>query len=426
MSSSSPSLRGLPSLSSLPKCPARPAPPPPSDLPRNVKGPWQDDAAEAFNAHSRLLILQGSVGPIDRTARTRSEGTGNRVQGQTLEPVGRYSKSRVTCLTATISGALSDHTGRRSGSEIENLKRQVSRLSSLRREDNGVQETNRAHALELERKSARHQAEIDELKDVLHAEIERRLLEREFFSDRLERRVSAESELETHLWRHAAFDNWKRLTSSMKAENTTAERDVAFRSRLQTSADRIAQVYLERHLRMEFLIWAVIVREGRKEAGHRHQMFTVAADSVASIHRVRADTKKAMTELKRQRRTHAISAVHSSIDRRLQVTLYAWSTVARDAQRETMYQRQFDIAAAESAASCAISRMQCRRSETELRRQKKIQALDNIRTGLRHWQLCIFHAWTILSLRISKRKLQALMEANAESEQACTDTVDDG
>ena len=49
-----------------------------------------------------------------------------------------------------------------------------------------------------------------------------------------------------------------------------------------------------------------------------------------------------------------VAAIHANLDRRLQSVLLAWGTVVRDGQRETAYQRQLDIAAAESAAGDGV------------------------------------------------------------------------
>merc|ERR1719188_379375 len=130
--------------------------------------------------------------------------------------------------------------------------------------------------------------------------------------------------------------------------------------------------------------WCAITREARKEAAHRLRSLNANADASSELYRTRAEAKKTAIDLRRQRRAHGVAAVHASLDRRIQAVMHAWSIVARETQRETTYQRQLDIAAAESAAGCAILRMESRRMMQDLRQQRRAQALRAMRLGVKH------------------------------------------
>jgi len=139
--------------------------------------------------------------------------------------------------------------------------------------------------------------------------------------------------------------------------------------------------------------WAIAAREARREAAHRRQLITAAADASAEVYKLRAEAKKVSVELRKQRRAHGVAAIHANLDRRLQSVLLAWGTVVRDGQRETAYQRQLDIAAAESAAGCAVLRMEGRRTCLELREERRAQACRTIDAGIQHWQHLALREW---------------------------------
>lgn len=147
--------------------------------------------------------------------------------------------------------------------------------------------------------------------------------------------------------------------------------------------------------RIMLLKWAIATREAKREAGHRRQLITAAADSSAEVYRLRGDGKRVAVELRRQRRAHGVAAIHANLDRRLQSVLLAWGAVVRDSQREASYQRQLDISAAESAAGCAVLRMEGRRTNLELREERRTQALRAIDAGVRHWQHVTLREWRV-------------------------------
>jgi len=134
---------------------------------------------------------------------------------------------------------------------------------------------------------------------------------------------------------------------------------------------------------------------------------------------LRGDSKRAAVELRKQRRAHGVAAIHASLDKRLQAIFHAWSVVARDVQRESMYQRQLDIAAAESAASCAVLRMEGRRNTLELRVQRRAQALKAIASELRHWTHATFQAWASVAAKMRQDDF-LMQQMGATSSQAAT------
>jgi hypothetical protein len=156
---------------------------------------------------------------------------------------------------------------------------------------------------------------------------------------------------------------------------------------------RLGRAHMVSQKRIMFLRWAIATREAHKEASHRRQLITAAADASAEVYKLRAEGKKVAVELRKQRRAHGVAAIHANLDRRLQSVLLAWAAVVRDSQRESAYQRQLDIAAAESAAGCAVLRMEGRRATLELRQERRIQALRAIDAGLRHWQHLVLREW---------------------------------
>lgn len=167
---------------------------------------------------------------------------------------------------------------------------------------------------------------------------------------------------------------------------------------LRTRTYGIVRAQCARKLSVALMMWAEVSRDRRREAGSRLKLLTAAADSASELYRLRNETKKVTTELRRQRRAHGVAAIHASLDRRLQAVVHAWSTVSRDAQRESIYQRQLDIAAAEAAAGCAVLRMEGRRTALELRHQRRTQALRAVRVGLRHWRHVVLYAWSCIVL----------------------------
>lgn len=178
-------------------------------------------------------------------------------------------------------------------------------------------------------------------------------------------------------------------------------------SELRSQGLRLGRTHMVFQKRMMLFRWAIATREARKEAAHRRQLITAAADASAEVYKLRAEAKKVAVELRKQRRAHGVAAIHANLDRRLQSVLLAWSSVVRDGQREASYQRQLDIAAAESAAGCAVLRMEGRRTALELREERRTQALRAISAGICHWQHVALREWwaqTVLA------RLQALWD----------------
>lgn len=147
------------------------------------------------------------------------------------------------------------------------------------------------------------------------------------------------------------------------------------------------------------------MRDARREARHRQELLKAAAEASAKMFKACDDSKRAAQELRRQRRAHGVAAIHASLDRRVQAVVHAWASLSRDAQREALYQRQLDISAAESAAGCAVLRMECRRNSMELRQQRRAQACRRITVQERYWCHITLYAWTARCLARQQEEL---------------------
>jgi len=219
----------------------------------------------------------------------------------------------------------------------------------------------------------------------------------------------------------------ERVATEAAVEQATARKEVEhlrseLRMQSRAQGSRLARVHTKGQLHATLFRWIVATREARREATHRHQLITAKADASAEIYKLRNELKKVALELRKQRRAHGVAAIHASLDRRLQSVLLAWATVVRDGQRESAYQRQLDIAAAESAAGCAVLRMEGRRCSLELREQRRAQALRAIELGLRYWQHLMLREWAASTVMARREALHAqqlgLAVARVEAELA--------
>lgn len=179
---------------------------------------------------------------------------------------------------------------------------------------------------------------------------------------------------------------------------TEAKLTSAAMSRLSKQmAQRVVKTIVLRSLSTGFLWWVAFVRERKLEGTYKHKLLALEADLSGQLYRSRVDATRKIVELRKQRRAHGIAAVHASLDRRLQGVLHAWALTTREAQRELLYQRQLDIAAAEAAAGCAVLRMETRRTMLELRHRKRTQALRAIAATMQHLRHVVFYAWSVIT-----------------------------
>jgi len=189
--------------------------------------------------------------------------------------------------------------------------------------------------------------------------------------------------------RAAAAQQQQLVASRQQAESL----QVRLSSELKTQSLRLGRTHMGFLKRLTLFRWAVATRDARREAAHRRQLITTAADASAEVYKLRGEAKKAATDLRKQRRAHGVAAIHANLDRRLQSVLLAWSAVVREGQRDASYQRQLDIAAAESAAGCAVLRMEGRRTALDLREQRRNQALRAIDSDCRCWRHVVLREW---------------------------------
>jgi hypothetical protein len=187
---------------------------------------------------------------------------------------------------------------------------------------------------------------------------------------------------------------------------------------LRALVGRLARANVHRTTSTAFFWWSAVVREKQQESAHRYQLISAAADASSEGYRLRTESRKVATDLRRQRRAHGVAAIHASLDRRLQAVVHAWSMIARESQRETMYQRQLDIAAAESAASCAVLRMEWRRCALELREQRRTLGLRVVTVSLRHWYHAVLYAWAVVIAEEQQEKEAMIRHGVATAETA--------
>mmetsp|Transcript_102159 Transcript_102159/g.218748 ORF Transcript_102159/g.218748 Transcript_102159/m.218748 type:complete len:504 (-) Transcript_102159:25-1536(-) len=361
-------------------------------------------------------------------------------ESKVMEPhahaLTRSSASRLALvqLDAVRRGDSSDDSHLTALNEIESLKRQVSRLTQQRRDrESYIQDllaeaetTQRRHESEMSRRIARCEREASERlaaqlrehnlllqeRDQQHAAVMAQQ-ERKHGQELLDLRKafvnSEQHEGQQH--RSANFSlhlcKWSaKLSSSLsrvdlskallawRCEVRAARALAAERSQaLEDLGRQVVRARLHRDLRGILFAWAVALRDARSEAKHRHQLLAAAAEASAELYRIRADSKRAAVELRKQRRAHGIAAIHGSLDRCLQAALQAWSVVAKEQQRESVFQRLLDIAAAESNAAQAVLRMEGRRKTRDLRYHLRAQALKVIAAVARHWKHATFQAW---------------------------------
>jgi hypothetical protein len=189
--------------------------------------------------------------------------------------------------------------------------------------------------------------------------------------------------------RAAAAQQEKLVAACQQADNLRGR----LNGELKSQGLRLGKLHTVFLARVTLFRWVVATQEARKEACHRRQLITAAADASAEVYKLRTEAKKVSVELRKQRRAHGVAAIHANLDRRLQSVLLAWSAAVREGQREASYQRQLDIAAAESAAGCAVLRMEGRRVARELREQRRHQGLLSIESDLRYLQHLSFREW---------------------------------
>eukprot|EP00928_Gymnodinium_smaydae_P029419 TRINITY_DN22163_c2_g1_i2.p1 TRINITY_DN22163_c2_g1~~TRINITY_DN22163_c2_g1_i2.p1 ORF type:complete len:910 (+),score=130.54 TRINITY_DN22163_c2_g1_i2:148-2877(+) len=190
---------------------------------------------------------------------------------------------------------------------------------------------------------------------------------------------------------------------------------LAHRLQARTTRDiRTGQLHI---LSKMFSWWLVHTREKRTEGHHKYQLLTAAADASAEAFRLRNEAHSVTTELRRQRRAHGVAAINASLDRRLQGVMHAWAATVRETQNESMFQRQLDMAAAESAASCAVLRMEWRRSAVMLREQRQAHGLRRIAASVKHVKHTAFFAWRVI-VNDAQQELHSLIRLRAASAEA--------
>jgi len=146
-----------------------------------------------------------------------------------------------------------------------------------------------------------------------------------------------------------------------------------------------------------FRAWVSAMRNAAKEAQHNQQIFDLQAKSSADTSTLRKELEKEISRLRRQRRSHGVSAIHANLAFQMHAVLTVWSHLVSEQQREVAHQRQLDFAAAEAAADSVALRAECHCRVAELRRRQCALLLTGIRAHADHWRHAIICAWAAIS-----------------------------
>eukprot|EP00928_Gymnodinium_smaydae_P093756 TRINITY_DN7806_c0_g1_i3.p1 TRINITY_DN7806_c0_g1~~TRINITY_DN7806_c0_g1_i3.p1 ORF type:complete len:784 (-),score=200.37 TRINITY_DN7806_c0_g1_i3:21-2372(-) len=211
-------------------------------------------------------------------------------------------------------------------------------------------------------------------------------------------------------WRHVAFRAWAAVATRSrleeKAEKAKKE-NAALEEELRTMTARLyqrirghalsaARAWAESRSRASFVAWALATLLARREASHRQLALAAAADASAEVYNLRIEHRRALSELRRQRRAHGVAAIHANLDRCLQAVLCAWCAVVKDRQRETMYRQRLDAVAVEAAA-------EARRGVVDLREQRLTYAMKAVDARIHHWRHALLLAWARVAARLKFR-----------------------
>mmetsp|Transcript_24085 Transcript_24085/g.55626 ORF Transcript_24085/g.55626 Transcript_24085/m.55626 type:complete len:577 (-) Transcript_24085:127-1857(-) len=333
-------------------------------------------------------------------------------------------------------------------SDIDQLKRHVGKLSQIRRETSHIEDMladgvsgrrwhveiaavmQRKHEAELSEQAKHYEQQMKEMKKSLEQEFERRLAAQgqehnagyerlrqmseqlcrnmQQHSEQLQQAVSGGSKAAAMHEQKAQGDRERSSETDSEAIAKEVETALTETASLLATAQthvnsmtiRIADLMpqlieakAQRVLNIALLAWAVAVKDARNDAGHRHQAFEVEAAHSAELSKMQKDLQRATIELRKQRRVHGIAAVHANLDRRMQALLYAWSSITQESQREAAYRQQLDIAAAESAATCAVIRMEGRRRQRELQSQRQLQGLRAVEAERIRVEHVVLRSW---------------------------------
>jgi hypothetical protein len=217
--------------------------------------------------------------------------------------------------------------------------------------------------------------------------------------------VSAQlGEVQQLLWNLAVFRAW----SSLVIGQGLGRRQLA--CQLHAWASQAIEATQSVTLARALCWWCAVVRESQHEKARRREIITAAAEASADNYRIRTESCKLAMELRRQRRAHGVAAIHASLDRHLQAVLNAWSNQTRNSQQEDTHQRQLDISAAETAASCATMRMHFRRGTSVLRARSRALGLRAVLDGLHHTLHIVLYAWWCAVVLEARQKAGAMVQ----------------
>mmetsp|Transcript_66808 Transcript_66808/g.159878 ORF Transcript_66808/g.159878 Transcript_66808/m.159878 type:complete len:518 (+) Transcript_66808:78-1631(+) len=203
-----------------------------------------------------------------------------------------------------------------------------------------------------------------------------------------------EKSTEASTARHAAEEAERLGRERAEVESSGA---VQLRGRLKEQAYATATSHAHHAQYHAFRAWVSAMKNAAKEAQHNKQIFDLQAKSWTDADALRKDLEKDIGRLRRQRRSHGVSAIHANLAFQMHAVLTVWAHLVTEAQREVAHQRQLDFAAAEAAADCVALRAECHCRVAELRRRQCAVLLTGIRAHADHWRHAIMCAWAAIA-----------------------------
>lgn len=214
--------------------------------------------------------------------------------------------------------------------------------------------------------------------------------------DRRQRAISMML-LEMRCMRHKVLSAWANAARSARQQGEHHEavghRIAELQHRLGSQSDLVFQFRID-HLK-HMVLWAWLSRSAaaRLEGLHRRKLIEVQVEAAAESFALQAKTKQQVLKLRKQRRSHGISAIHANLALQMHTVLSAWAQHVADKERETSHVRQLDFAAAEAAADGVALRAEFQLRTLELRRQQCALVLFGIRAQADHCRHVVLRAW---------------------------------
>jgi len=216
---------------------------------------------------------------------------------------------------------------------------------------------------------------------------------------RLDRKQRALSTLlvEIRCVRHKVLSAWAGAAQSARQqpwENAAIGHRIAeLQDRLCSQGDIIAQSRINHLRQMVFGAWLFTAATAKLEGLHRRKLIEVQAEAAAQCFALRADSKQQILKLRKQRRSHGVSAIHAHLALQMHTLVCAWAQYVSEKEREISHLQQLDFAAAEAAADGVALRAEFQLRTLDLRRQQCALVLMGIRAQADRCRHVVLRAW---------------------------------